>query len=206
MARSWYVNGESMVWVVGNAAGVLGTTRQLGLTADAIQIIPNFKHKPIHVDAWGGGMGGATVEVQYFLQDVELVMNFIHFDLTVMSACLQESQGLTSVAGVSPGVLGRTGALMGNNLPRGAAGNHYISVNIASPVEANPFRFYYCYMTGPPVRIPLGTEKSVFSTHWIAIAYTNDPWGGGSAQPGTVAGTGSAGAIIWDNVLDAGCV
>ena len=151
----------------------------------------------MNADAWGE----APFEQQFMLAAVSIDMTLIHFDPTVLDVCLMESMG----GAPAIGALSRAGSRLGNNLPRFAAsntpdangivrsGNHFIGLNIASPVQGKPFRFYYSYLASPPVSIPLGTEKSAVRCSWVALPYTQDPWGGG---------LGAQGAIIWDNTLD----
>jgi hypothetical protein len=91
---------------------------------------------------------------------------------------------------------------MGNGAARFAAGNNYIGLNLTSPVANLPYRFWYARLANDPFKAPMGTERQVVSLNWRIIAYSNDPWGGGTAQPNTVAGTGSLGAVLWDHVLD----
>ncbi len=167
---------------------------QLGLCVDDIRVTPTFKHKGMTVDAWGE----VDVDVQWMMAEVAITMNLIHFDQLVLDACVAESMG----GAPDVGAAGRAGTRLGGGLARFAAGNHLIGLNIEAPVSGRPWRFYYAYLAQSPTTYPLGVEKSIVAVHWRAIPYTNDPWGGGSAQPATVAGTGSEGAYIWDRQLD----
>ena len=124
-----------------------------------------------------------------FRSDVTVTMNLIHVDRAVLDVCLQEAMG----GAAAVGALVRAGTRLGGNNARFAAGNHFISLNISSPITNKPWRFPYAFMTGPAAQFPLGTEKSVFVIQWRAIPYTQDPWN---------AGLGSAGAIIWDHTSD----
>ena len=54
MARTFFVNGESMVTVRGNSSSSIGSTTQLGLSDGPIRISIEFRHKDIQVDAFGG--------------------------------------------------------------------------------------------------------------------------------------------------------
>jgi hypothetical protein len=98
--------------------------------------------------------------------------------------------------------MARAEARMGNNAARFAAGNNYIGLNISNPVGGIPYRFFYTYLAEPPFEHPMGTEKSIFSLNWRAIPYTQDPYGGGAAQPNTVPGFGALGALLYDHNLD----
>ncbi len=195
MSRAFFVNGESMVAVKSNVASAIPVLTQLGLTDSPIRITPNFRHQDIIVDAWGPQV---PPEIQAFLLDVNITISLVHFDPVVLAVC----ESLSIGGGAADGTTPRAGVLMGGNAARFAVGNNYIGLNILSPVAGVPWRFLYTYMTGPPLTFPLGTERSVVTTNWRGILYTNDPFGGGTAQPGTAAGTGALGAVIWDHILD----
>lgn len=195
MARDFYINGESMVSVKGNVNTTISALTQLGLATDPITVTFDTRYKDMIVDAWGQFI---PTDVQYFLSSVTIKMNLIHYDQAVLDVCLRESMGGIGVIGQT----GRAGQRFGGNVGRFAAGNHYIGLNLLSPVQNKPFRFYYAYMIGPAEVLTLGTEKSIASVTWRAVPYTNDPWGGGSAQPTTSPSTGALGAVIWDNTLD----
>ena len=200
MSRSFYINGESMVAVKGTIGSQIigqGLT-QLGLTDSPIVVTPNFKHKDINVNAWGSDE--VPTDLQSFMSDCNVRMTLVHFDPNVLVECSQLS--LNANPGSAFGTMPRTGLTMGGNAARFGVGNNYIGLNILSPIAGVPWRFLYAYLTGPPFTWPLGTERSLVTLNWRAICYTNDPFGGGTAQPGTVAGTGSQGAILWDNTLD----
>ena len=186
MARDYFINGESLVSFKGNSASSIGSLTQLGLSTDPIRVTLELHHKDIIVDAWGPEV---PADVQQFLAAVTVNINFIHIDRTVLDYCLQESMGGTTAVGT----LARAGLRLGGGVSRFAVGNHYIGLNISSPVAAKPWRFYFAYLTGTPVDVPLGTEKSVISTTWRVIPYTTDPYGGG---------TGSLGTLLWDHILD----
>ena len=198
MGRDFFIPGEAMVTVKGNAATLIASTQQLGLAEKQIQIAPSWRHEDLIVDAWGM----KPVDVQWMMSDVRITMDLIHFDSVVLSACITEAMGGILL---TEGQVNRAGQRMGNNLPQYSTsaipsqGNHYISLNILTPAigEALNWWFPYCYLSEPPFTFPLGTEKSVVRLNWRAIIYTTDPWGGGLAQPATTPGTGSAGAVLW---------
>lgn len=195
MARSIHVPGEAMVFVKGAQGTAIASLSQLGLAASEVRITPVFKKMDVNVNAWGD----APVDVQHMLAEVLISMDLVHFDRTVLDECIRLSMG---GGGASLGEVNRAGALLGNNLARFASGNRYIGLNIASPVSAKPWRFYYAYLADNPAEFPVGVQRSIVSCNWRAIPYTNDPWGGGTAQPNTVAGTGALNAVIWDHTLD----
>lgn len=198
MARDYQINGATMVSVKGRSDSLIGSLTQLGLPFSPIRVSPTFAQKPITLDAWGGIVPN---EIQAMLAAVTITMDLIHFDRTVIDLCMIESMGGAPAIGSTAAA----GVRLGNNLPRFAAsttadangiirsGNHFIGLNLSSPVGLKPWRFYSAYLTGSPIEFPLGTEKSVVQMVWQAIAYTPDPWNGG---------LGAAGAIIWDHVLD----
>jgi len=190
MSRDLFVNGETMVYVKGRADSGIGAIQQLGLAEGPIKVSLDFKHKDVNLDAWGGEV---PAEVQFMLASASVSMSLIHFDRSILDVCLMESMaGAPAI-----GQLRRAGSRMGNNLPRfaggGELGNHYIGLNLSSPIGNKPWRFFYSYMTGPPIDFPLGTEKSVVGVNWRVIPYIQDPWNGG---------LGADGAILWDHILD----
>ncbi len=186
-----------MVSVKGASGSSISSLTQLGLADNSIHIRLNPKHMDVNADAWGREGRGPAFEVQTFLADADITMTLVHFDRTVIDYCLQESQGGSS----APGTMARAGARLGNNAARFAATNHFIGLNLSGPVSAKPWRFYYTYLLGDQ-DFPIGTERSIITLKWKAIPYTNDPWGGGTAQGGTAAGTGAVGALLYDNTLD----
>ena len=186
-----------MVYVRGGATSAIPATVQLGLSADPIQITLEYKHLDVTVNAWSPERFAA--EIQTFQANASVGMTLVHFDRSVLSACVTESLGGNS-ATQGEGTMARAGTRMGGNVAQFAAGNHFIGLQIASPVGQLPWRFWYAYLSEPPMEFPLGTERSLVKLRWKAITFTNDPWGGGSAQPGTVAGTGSQGAVLFDHV------
>ncbi len=186
MARDFFINGETMVSVNGNvnAPGGIANLTQLGLSDAPIRVTQEYRHKDINVDAWGE----VPVDKQFMLAQARIQMTLIHIDVPVLDACIQEAMGVAAV----PGQMARAGTRMGNNQVRFAATNHYIGLNLYSPIGNKPYRFYYAYLDGS-VEFPLGTEKSIWTLNWVAIPYTQDPWNGG---------VGAQGAVLWDNILD----
>ncbi len=189
MSRDFFINGETLVLVKGRSDSAIGTLTELGLSSDPIRVSPVFKHKDILVDAWGE----VPADVQFMLAEATVTMNLIHIDRGVLNTVIQESMaGAPAI-----GSLARAGQRMGNNQPRfgpgGANGNHYIGLNLSSPVGNLPWCFYYAYLSSPPVQIPLGTEKSVFACQWRVVPYVQDPYGNGQ---------GAYGAVLWSHVLD----
>lgn len=190
MARNWFVNGETLVNVKGRSDSSIGSLSELGLADGPIVIRPNFRHRDITLDAWGSEV---PAEVQFMLADVTVEMTLVHIDRDVLDTCILESMAGAPAIGQCR----RAGALMGNNLARfaagGATGNHYIGLNLSSPIGGKPWRFYFSYLTGPAMDHPVGTEKSLTRLTWRAIPYTTDPYGSGS---------GAQTSPIWDHVAD----
>ena len=179
MSRAYYINGETMVTVSNNA---LGGTQQLGLADSPIVINMNFRHDDIRVDTFGNA--GIPPELQFMLADVSISMTLIHFDASILNTCIKESMGGAPAIGQLP----RAGTLQGGQVALGAAGNHFISMGLSSPVGGQPWLFYATYLANSPVNFPLGTERSAVRCNWRAIPFSTDPWGGG---------TGSQGVPIW---------
>lgn len=186
MARDFFINGPTMVSVKGRSDSAIANLTELGLSETAIRVQLDFKHMPIQVDAWGGQI---PPELQMMLASASLTINLVHFDRAVLDECLRLSMAGAPAIGQLP----RAGARMGNNLarfaPGGVAGNHYIGLNLTSPVGAKPWRFFFSYMTGPAMNFPVGAERSVAVVNWNVVPFSQDPYG---------AGTSSQGQALWD--------
>ncbi len=222
MGKSFQVNGESLVTIRFGAhmypnAPPPPFTRipapvQLGLTSDSISITPRYVHNDISADDYGGKI---PAEISCSIADASINMTLVVYDNTVLDACLAESMGGTAyqvlptaqnifnIPGVSyyAGAMSPAGSLLGNGLPLLSSGNHFMSLNILSPQQNYPWRFPSAYLTGPPVKIPLGTERSLVSLNWRAIPY---------ASPMVFTNQGaflrtqeivSSGTILWDHQL-----
>ncbi len=189
MARDFFINGESLVLVKGSAGSAIANLSELGLAEGPIRVTFDYRHRDMQVDAWGREI---PVDVQWMLGAATITMNLIHFDRAVLEACQGESMGGAG-GGAVPGTFNRAGTRMGGGAVRFAASNHYIGLNIASPVAGLPWRFFFTYLTMQPVDWPLGTEKSSIMTTWRAIPYTIDPWNGGF---------GAFGYQLFDRTLD----
>lgn len=185
MARDFFINGESMVSVKGNVNTAFPALTQLGLSDGPIRVSLEMAHEDIKVDAWGQ----MPPEIQYFLSAANVSMTLVHFDRTLLDNVFLESMAGAPAIGQLP----RAGSRMGNNVPRFAANNHFIGLNILSPVAAKPWRFWFSYLAGNPFETPLGTERSVISLNFRVVPYTQDPWGNG---------TGAQGTQLWDYNLD----
>lgn len=189
MARDFDIPGPALVLVKGRSDSVIGALSELGLSDQVINVQLNFRHKDITVECWGE----LPPEVQFKLADIRISFNLVHFDRTVLEACLNESMGGAPAFGQLAGA----GYRLGNNKPRfgagGVNGNHYIGLNITSTYNGVPWRFLHCYMEGTPAEFPLGVEKSIVRTNWRCIPYTQDPYNGGA---------GAYGVTLCDHVLD----
>lgn len=191
-----------MVSVKGYSGSTIGSLTQLGLAHNGILIRLNFKHRDINVDSWGPEV---PVDVQCFLADAQISMQIVDVDRAVLDRVLEHSMGIAATGGIV-GQMPHAGQRMGQGAisagPTARFGNNYIGLNISSPIGGKPWRFYYTYLTGTPFEQPIGTERSIFTLNWRAIPYTNDPWGGGSAQAAGAAGTGALNAYLFDSTLD----
>jgi hypothetical protein len=208
VTRDFKINGETLCLVKGNPSSLIGTLSELGLSADPIRVRFDANHTDLKVNAWGD----APPEVQVMLGAATITMGLVHFDQAVLEACITESLG---GGGLTFGQVARAGTRLGNNCARFApngtinpatglatTGNHYIGLNLTSPVLRLPYRFWYAYMTGPVFEYTLGAEATVAGVQFRAIPYVQDPYGGSPSQPLTVYGTGAQNAIIWDRTLD----
>lgn len=187
MSRDFQINGPCLVLVKGASSSTIGTLQQLGLSDGPIRVVFDSRVLDIKVDAWGE----VPPEVQFMNAQAMVQMTLVHFDQSVLNTCVRES--MAGAAGGATGVLPITGARMGNNAARFAATNHWIGLNLSSPVGGLPYRFFYSMLSGPIAEIPLGAERSVVNLNWRVIPYTTDPYGNGA---------GAGGQALWDNTLD----
>ncbi len=195
MVADFQVPGQSLIMVKGRVGSPLASLVTLGLARDEIQVFPRYYHQDLNVNAWGPQ---TPANIQSFPFDALITINLYHFDQAIFEACHNESIGGTSTFGTNT----RAGILLGRGA-RFSIFNSFIGLNITSPVAGLPYRFLYTYMVAPaPSKIPLGVEAQMIPTVWRAVLYTDEPYGGGVAQPGTVFAGGSAGAVLWDRVLD----
>jgi hypothetical protein len=187
MARDFYINGEALVRVKGHSASLIANVSELGLSNAQIRVTPQFRHKDIGVEAWGD----APPEVQVMLGTVSVTMTLVHFDPDVLNECLRLSQAGPSAG--NPGVLPHAGTRLGGGVARFAPGNNFMGLNISSTAALRPWRFFFSYLTGPPMEFPLGNEKSIVTLNWRVIPYTIDPWN---------SGLGAFGSVLYDNGAD----
>lgn len=186
MSRDFQIPGECLVQVKGMVGTGIANLSQLGLSSGPIQVRVNPRHRDINLDAWGGEV---PADKQFMLADVMISMMLIHFDPDILDICIRESMAGATAAGR----MVRAGTRLGGGVARFAIGNHYIGLNLTSPVNNKPYRFLYSHILGPSPTIPLGTEKQMIPLTWHAIPYTTDPWN---------AGLGAGGHVLWDNTLD----
>ncbi len=180
MARQYFINGETMITVKGNATSLIATVQELGLSQDAISVTEDYNHDDIAVDAYGNTNGINPPDQQIFGAQVVVKMNLVHYDVLILQECVRLSMGNAPVEGQ----LSRAGTLMGGNQPLYGTANNFISVGISSPVGGIPWTFLSCYLFQRPVTYPLGTKRSIVDLLWRGIAYSVDPWNGGTGSQG----------------------
>lgn len=195
MSRSYYLNGQCLVRVrgmTGTSIAIGGdaiTIKELGLTdgQGKVTITPNYRHKDYRYDDFGPEI---PPDVMWMLTDVEIIMTLVHFDASILSACISESAG-----GGTEGKMQGAGQPMGAGKAMYAEGNHYITLYLGSPGTAdNPWRFKSCYLYRRPVVWPLGAERSLVQCYWRAIPYIPIPTGITEMQ--------SKGVVVWDHKSD----
>ena len=178
MARDYVINGETLVRVKGGqhySGGPIAELSELGLSDSFIRISPRWFHHDINIDDFGPNV---PAEVMWQLSEVNIYMTLVHFDKRVLQRCMAEAG---AGAGFFPGfeftslegTMAPTGSLLGNYRPLLASGNHYISVNLLSPVEEFPWRFFACYLMAPPNHWPIGVRRSIVELQWRCIPYPN---------------------------------
>ncbi len=172
---------------------------ELGLCSDAIRISPNYVHKPVYTNDFGPEI---PAETMWMLSDVDIKMTLIHFDESVLKACLRNSMGNCGSL-YDGGTLAPAGTLLGRNKPQFTSGNQFLSLTILNGYDfheeltfPDPWNFPSAYLTSPtPFVWPLGTEKSQITLNWKAIPYA----------PLNASGEAiSSGVVLWQRVADAG--
>jgi len=212
MPREFFVPGEIMVYVKGNGALALsgatsiGQFHELGLAPEQIRITPNFRHRDLYADAFGPDI---PPEVVWQLSDVHLRISLVHYDHFVLDAMLAESMGglrdtFDPVGPGSPtlaaGILAPHGRPLGKLKPLYASGNNFFGLMLdgGQALSGRPWRFPACYLTGPPVELPLGTQVSIPVLSVRAIPYVvpaNQLVGSGQAT--RLGELRSSGAPLW---------
>ncbi len=180
MARQYFINGETMITVKGNATSQIATVQQLGLSQDAIEVTEYYMQDDIGVDAYGNTPHPNPPDMQIFGSYATFTTNLVHYDPVILQECIRLSFGNAPVEGQQS----RAGSLYGGNVALYAPGNCYISVGTSSPVGNIPWTFLSCHMAQQPFIYPLGTKRSIVRVQWRAIAYSVDPWNGGTGSQG----------------------
>lgn len=193
MTRDFRINGETMIKVKGGqhmSGRAIANLAELGLTTGPVVITPTFMHYDKRVDDFGPDV---PADVLWNLADVRIRATLIHYDADVLDTCIKESMG-GGLPGFfnEAGLCGPAGTPLGKGKALFASGNNLISVNLLSPQLNNPWRFPACYLTGPPIELPLGTQASAVLINWRAIPY----------KPLVSGGISSSGAPLWYRNLD----
>ena len=192
MSRGFNINGIAMVSVIGNSQATgIASLAQLGLSEDQIQVTYDVRHMEIQVNGWGSEI---PADLQNKLAAVNIRMTLVHYDPAVLDACLSEAIGGALSQGIPTGQMPTAGMLMGGGVAVGTYPNHFIRLCIYSPIQNKPYRFLAAYLTGNPLVLPLGVDRSQATMTWRALPYAPDPWGGG---------LGSYGVPLWDNAAPA---
>jgi hypothetical protein len=205
MPRDFRINGETLVKVKGGAhlsGHVVGNLTELGLAVDQITVVPKFRHQELKVNDFGPDV---PAEVLTMLAEVMIRMNLVHYDHSALDVCIAEAMGGTGDFFTEAGTLAPAGTPLGAGIALHASGNHYISVNLLSPVLDRPWRFRACYLADQPIEYPLGTKASVVSLTWRCIPYTTFTSVvslSTSGQPTVGGEILSSGVVLWDRTLD----
>jgi hypothetical protein len=150
MARSYFVNGETLVTINGS---------ELGLASDPVTVTLDSKYLDIKVNSFGD----VPPEVQFMLTEAQIHMTLVNFDRTVLDTALALSQGGTSTVGQ----MVSAGTLMGAN-------SNFFSLRLQSPVAVKPWTFGHAYMVDA-FDFPLGVERSLVTCTFRALPYVADP-------------------------------
>lgn len=216
VTRDYVINGETMVFVrfgehiqspmspmvSGIDPAILPGPAyewQLGLTAGEIRVSPRPKFRDINVDDYSPEV---PAEVLANIADADIRMTLVHYDPQILDICFGESMGgINPVGPWAAGQMVGAGTMLGGGLPIYSSGSHYIGLRLSSPVLNRPWRFPTCYLTGSPLEIPLGTERTLAVCGWRAIPYGNALV---SVNPGSenpiynLQEVRSSGMVLWD--------
>jgi hypothetical protein len=177
MTRQYHIEGEVMVAVVGYDT-LLSTGANLGLADNSIEIEIDIRHGDIHTDDWGNEI---PAELMAKLGQVFITMTLVHFDPSALGDCVALSLGATSTTptglptdlpDVSVGPYGQLmgrGSFLSSLTPTKA--NYVRMYLIPARRGQTPTRILACTLTGPPIRIPIGTVRSLVQLKWRAIPY-----------------------------------
>ncbi len=178
MARDYYINGETMVYIKGRAPYAAKT--ELGLSDQPIRVSVEYQNLGIQVNAYGQ----VPPERQAMGSMARVYMSLVHFDKTALRFLIQEATG----GGPSIGTLGHAGTRYGGGQVIGHPECHYVSLGIESALGQDPWTFAYGVLANNPLEWPLGAERSIVSLSWEIVPYSVDPWN---------AGQGSYGVPLW---------
>lgn len=212
MPRDFNINGETLVKVkfgahipnaVSNISGSMSNLSELGLAAREVRIVPKLVHQNINADDFGPEV---PAELMGMLAECRIFMTLIHYDESILDFCWSESLGnsftLTAINLMgpptivnTPGTVPGAGSLIGNGLPLQASGNHYISLNLSSPVLNKPWRFPASVLTGFFPMRSLGTRATPVDIEFRAIPYKFPV---AIYAPEVV----SSGTVLFDHTLD----
>lgn len=179
-------------------------TYELGLTADAIRIMPKFIHADVKTDDFGPDV---PAEVMANIAELMVTLNLVHYDRYVLDVCLSESLGGVNFVPGQGGFMGYSlagaGTLLGRNRLAGASGCHFMGLNIISATgdEWN-WRMPTSYLVQQPLVMPIGTRRSIATLSWRVIPYR--------PMTATLVGSGvyaiseaqSSGSVLWDHGVD----
>jgi hypothetical protein len=192
-----------------------GNLYDLGLAVKEVRVTQSFLHEDLNTDDYGK----IPVDVLWRGSTCNVNMTLIHYEPTVLDVCMSESMGGVNAVNLGQnldpaGLMQPFGTPLGAFLGPAASGNHFISLNILSPVMLWPYRFPFSYLSETPAVTPLGVGVQLVELNWRAIPY-QVPLGEpeeqqisddeiGFAQP-AVLWSGeiiSSGAVLWDHVTD----
>lgn len=163
MARQYWVNGETMVYVRATFDFQDTQVFELGLCDGPIRIQPRFFHEDLKADDYGDQ---TPADIRCLAADCTISMNLVHFDRIVLNRCWMLAMGSPSVFGQ----IGPVGRIMGEGKGPGAR-NLFVRLMLVPLNLQTIWRFPAAYITGQPLEYPLGTQRTVANVTWRAIPY-----------------------------------
>lgn len=193
-----------MVYVKGRSGSpITSTIHELGMTDEPIRISFKYSQKDVPADDFGPEVPANILSQLY---EATIRMNLVHFDETILRACMRES---AVAAGNFDGVCAPGGTPLGNGGALFSSNNYFISLNIVGLRYPLPWRFPASFLI-TPLEYPIGSVATKPSLVWRSIPYASLATGAAYTLPSlpgvtlrpTRGDLLSYGAVVWDHTLD----
>lgn len=153
MAKAQHVNGPALISI--GAGGTGGGLTELGLSEDGVDLEFELFFDDVIADSGGPHV---PVDVQDFGKLAMISAKLVVYDSTVL-------EGLITLAAAAPAQEPEPGKLL-------LANGKLNRVVIASPDEANPWRFFYCHLVSPLALPKIGSRRTMPTCRFRALPGT----------------------------------